>query len=225
MSSNKKHQLIAVIVGLLPIWACSIVPDRNVKPVASFEVKLPDPKGRKPGQWDVTFDASASFDPQGSNTPTSSSDHPPSSYIWDFGDAGSPQTELDPEVSKTYFVESGTFVVTLQVSDVDGDLSEPFSRQIELRPNRPPVARFSIKVDRIGSIFIATFDAGDSFDPDESENPVLRYTWTYGDGSGQETFLNATTQHQYQTGTYVVKLIVSDGLDDSAPALGVAEVR
>lgn len=215
---------LEVVILLLSAAGCGIVPDRNVKPIASFTFKLPDPQTRRPGEWIVGFDASGSYDPDGPGGPSAATT-PPASYIWDFGDGGSPVTVLSPTTTKPFNVDSGTFVVSLTVVDDDGDRSEPFSQQVKLRPNRPPIARFSATVESSGPARVAKFDASQSSDPDSTESqPFLTYKWNFGDKQTLNT-LSSVVQHPYAPGDYTVSLVVFDGIDDSTAAIQGLQVR
>jgi chitinase len=151
---------------------------------------------------------------------------PLAAYVWNFGDGGSPVTLLSPTTQKTFNVDSGNFVVSLTVIDNDGDESDPFSLQVQLRPNRPPIARFTASVETSGSARIATFDASQSSDPDSSESqPFLTYKWDFGKGDPITTTLSSIIQERYGPGDYVVTLVVFDGLDDSTAAFQGLQVR
>lgn len=134
-------------------------------------------------------------------------------------------TLLSATTSKTFNVDSGNFVVSLTVVDNDGDESEPFSQQIQLRPNRPPIARFTVTVEVSGATRVAKFDASQSSDPDSTESePFLTYKWNFGDGTTLTT-LSSVVQQTYSPGDYTVTLIVFDGLDDSTAAIQGVQVR
>jgi PKD repeat protein len=66
----------------------------------------------------VTFDASASHDPDGSIR----------EYLWDFGDGSSASTSV-PSTDHT-FTQPGQYPVTLVVKDNDGDISTPHTRSL-----------------------------------------------------------------------------------------------
>lgn len=72
-----------------------------------------------------------------------------------------------------------------------------------LDENQAPVADFSFTTDEL----TASFDAGDSYDPDTDGN-IESYAWEFGDGS---TGSGETTSHTYNAdGTYDVTLTVTD---------------
>jgi parallel beta-helix repeat protein len=83
----------------------------NQSPLASFSFTPVSPQAGD----EVTFDASASHDPDGSIT----------SYRWDFGDG----VEGAGEIVKHVFAQEGTYTVTLTVTDNSG-LSKSLSKEV-----------------------------------------------------------------------------------------------
>ncbi len=152
----------------------------NQNPTAAFTAT--------PSGATVAFDGSGSSDPDGSIA----------SYAWNFGD-GSSGTGATP--SKTY-AASGTYNVTLTVTDNRGGtatLTKPVGVTV---PNQKPTARYTFTTNQL----TASFDATTSSDP---EGPVASYAWDFGDGG---TSTSATPNHPYaQSGTYQVALTVTDG--------------
>jgi len=165
----------------------------NNSPVADFsiskEVSIPGSP--------VTFDARASFDPDGDEL----------FYEWDFNDG----RESDyRELITRSFNGPGKYLVTLTV--IDSDVNNPCADTIlkELIIDTPPEADFKIYpfLDYSAGDQI-TFDAALSFDP-EGDN--LKYYWDFGD-SGQTfgpTTLNPVTHTYMESGIYIVNLTVSD---------------
>ncbi len=136
-------------------------------------------------------DASASYDPEAK----------PLNYSMNWGDGTSNQSTTG--LFSHMYATGGEFVITLQVSDGETQTTKTLN-WIATAPtssNRPPVACFDIAA---GSSLNA--NASCSTDPDS--NP-LTYAWEFGDGSSA-TGLSVT--HNYSTsGSYPVKLTVSDG--------------
>ena len=82
------------------------------RPVASFTYSPSEPSVGDP----VTFNATASYDPDGGNATFPSGIV---SYEWDFGDETPAVTETDPIVEHTY-TDAGEYPVTLTVTDDEG---------------------------------------------------------------------------------------------------------
>ncbi len=166
-------------------------------PVAYFTYSPPSPRVKEL----VTFDASASHDPDGGAI---------ASYTWDFGDGA---TGSGVDVTHAYAVD-GVYRVTLRVTDDEGD-SAIFSFNVTVSPLKPPVAYFTYSpaAPYVGKL--VTFDASASYDPD---GIVANYTWNFGDDTSSVTETTAVTTHTYtDVGTYLVTLIVTDddGLNDT----------
>jgi PKD repeat protein len=147
-----------------------------------------------------TFDGSTSSDPDGTIA----------SYAWTFGDGG---TATGSKPSHTY-AASGTYTVTLTVTDNQGAASAPASTPLSVTvppPNQAPTARISAPSCIAGA---CTFDGSTSSDPDGT---IASYAWTFGDGG---TATGAKPSHTYATsGTFTVTLVVTDNQGAaSAPA-------
>jgi len=150
-------------------------------PIADFSVSA---------DWlDVTVDATASRDPDGSVV----------AWAWDFGDT----TTGAGEITTHSYAMADTYTITLTVTDDDG-LTGSLSKDVtvEEEPNLPPVAAFTASADgnRLG-----TFDGSASYDPDGT---VQAWAWNFGDTT---TGTGKTTTHLYAAdGTYDVTLTVTD---------------
>lgn len=163
------------------VFLASVLP--NVAPVASFTSSC---EGTA-----CTFDASGSTDGDGSIT----------SYEWAFSDgegAGGAQPQKD-------FGTTGTYDVTLTVTD-DGGLTHVLTKQVSVvKPNVAPTATFTASCDFLS----CQLDATGSTDGDGT---LEAYAWDFGDG---ETGTGATTEHVFTgPGTYEIDLEVTD--DDGA---------
>lgn len=140
----------------------------------------------------VDFDASASSDPNGDTL----------SYAWDFGNG-----DTAVGVTTSYeFTQIGDQLVTLTVTDPDGNTNST-TVTIEVQDaNQSPIAQFTSDVDLGIAPLLVSFDASTSSDPD---NDVLTYTWDFGNG---DTATGITTDYEFVSpGVYEVKLTVSDG--------------
>lgn len=99
-------------------WSTNAYECVGQPPIASFTA---DPmQGVAP--LNVSFDASASVDPDGTIV----------SYIWDFGDGSPIQTTSNPTITHTY-TSSNVYTVTLIVVDNDGDQGQT-SLDIQVQP-------------------------------------------------------------------------------------------
>ncbi len=162
----------------------------NKLPMASFTVTPSEPMTNQP----VTFDASASVDPDGTIT----------AYTWEFGDQTTGQNKVVTHVYKT----AGTYPVKLTVTDDKGAQSSA-TKEItvgESPPNEPPFAKFDF------TPAVATVNEPVNFDAAESrdDGQIVKYEWDFGDGSSGE---GQQVSHTYKTaGTFIVKLTVTDDL-------------
>jgi len=119
-------------------------------------------------------------------------------YVWDFGDGTGAQ---GPLVEHTY-IRAGEYIVSLTVTDQDG-LSSSSRMQITAAEEQPPVAVIVAPTDALAGEPV-TFDGSGS----TSANPIVNYTWDFGDrsqGSGP------VVEHVYsKAGKYTAKLTVTD---------------
>ena len=138
----------------------------NRRPVAAFE---PSPAGPKPGQQ-VTFDASASGDPDGSIV----------DYKWDLDGNGSFETDTGttPTVTHTYS-EEGTVNVGLRVTDNQTG-TDVVTRGLNVLSNQPPTASFNATPNPVLVNSVVTLGASASSDSDGS---ITHFEWDL-DGNG-----------------------------------------
>ncbi len=174
----------------------------NLRPTANF---TPQPANVKPGE-EVTFDASGSFDPDGSLV----------HYQFDFGDGGQGGSE-NPFIRHTYAV-AGSYEVFLTVTD-DNNALAFFSESVSVSENQPPRASFNFAPEQgvVGSPIL--FNASDSISPDGT---IVNYSWSFGDGSqgvGREV------AHAYETaGNYEVRLAVFDSHNASDQSVQIVQI-
>jgi len=141
----------------------------------------------------VTFNASASYDPDGSIV----------SYTWDFGDGTPLVTENDPITYHTY-TSYGDYTVKLTVTDNDGLTGQT---ETTIHVSQHPVASFTFTPPDPLVHEIVTFNASAST-PDGGT--IVSYTWDFGDGNITTTS-NPIITHAYETyGTFTVTLNVTD---------------
>ncbi|HET8627389.1 MAG TPA: PKD domain-containing protein [Thermomicrobiales bacterium] len=124
------------------------------------------------------------------------------SQIWDFGD-GATSAEASP--AHTY-AATGTYQVTLTVTDAEGQTSTATLAQ---RVLAPPTASINVDPARLNEGQSIPFTATAS-DPDGGK--IIRQIWTWGDNSApQSVGGGAGVSHAYaDNGTYTVVLQVVD---------------
>jgi PKD repeat protein/subtilisin family serine protease len=181
--------------------AITVQPLANQPPVARFTYSPANPLVN---QW-VTFDATSSYDPDGSIV----------SYSWDFGDGA---TATGSRVTKRYSA-AGTYTVTLTVTDNRGATNSASQMLTVTSPNQPPVASFTFSPANPNPGDTVTFDASASSDPDGS---IVSYSWNFGDGN---TGSGVTASHVYSAaGTYTVTLTVTDNQGATSTAQKTIQV-
>jgi len=178
--------------------------DSGRPPVASFTA-APNPAivGAT-----VTFDASASVDPDGQIT----------SYDWNFGDL----TLGSGQVAPHSYTSAGTYNVSLTVTDNESFTSTAY-RDIVVQPGPPgaPVARFVASPSPVDPDLPVTFNASMSYD---SDGYIASYAWDFGDLSPAGSAV--TTTHTYLShGVYTAILNVTDNQGLSSAATHQVVVR
>src|SRR5256712_1071956 len=152
----------------------------------------------------VTFDASASFDPDGMIV----------SYTWEFGDS----TGGSGKIATHSYSNSGAFTVNLAVVD-NQTLSSSALHQVTV--NARPHAAFQFAPTTVYVGVTVAFDGSTSTDPDGS---VASYAWDFGDGS---TGTGVHASHVFTAkGTFPVQLAVvdNDGLsNETTRTLGIPD--
>lgn len=130
-------------------------------------------------------------------------------WEWDFGD-GSTNTRQNPS---HLYSRAGTYTVELTVTDDDGATdSVSKSITVEEPPNERPEADFSFSPTNPTTDDTVQFTDRSS-DPD---GRISRWQWDFGDGN---TSTSQNPTHRYtRTGTFTVRLTVTDdeGATDSA---------
>ena len=139
---------------------------------------------------DIIFDGTNSYDPDGFIV----------GYLWDFGDGGTGSGSMVTH----QFQISGTYIVTLQVVDNDGDIGV-VTHQITIN-NNAPIAVIVVDQQYIQPGDTVTFDGTGSYDPNGDS---LTYEWKLGDGTVIGT--DAIITYTFTTsGNFMVILTVTD---------------
>lgn len=147
---------------------------------------------------DAVADGSTSTDPDGSVV----------DWSWNWGDGSA--ADSGP-VATHRFLATGTYQVTLTVTDDRGGRTAVTQPVSVVAPNQAPVAAFTRSVN----LRTVTMDGSSSTDSDGS---VAGYTWNWGDGSADST--GVTAAHTYAAdGTYPVTLVVTDETGASSPVV------
>lgn len=162
----------------------------NIPPSASFTAI----QNQAVGDYVMTFDGSASIDPDGAIQ----------SYLWDFGDG---TTKIGASVAHD-FGAAGEYSVTLTVTDNNGSFATSSSSiklaEPRVAANAPPAASFTAMPAQDGP-FVMEFDASPSLD---SDGNIVRYVWEFGDGTVAQ---GRSVRHSYgRSGNFTVKLSVTD---------------
>ena len=144
----------------------------------------------------LVFSGFNSSDPDGDNL----------TYAWDFDANGT--IDASGLTASWPNVPAGTHGVSLTVSDGQAFASTNRTISVALPPNVLPVADFVIAPNPANVGQSVTFDAATSKDPDLGG--IVRYDWTFGDGS-KATTTTPSAHHAYASaGSYTVTLKVTD---------------
>jgi hypothetical protein len=170
--------------------------ESNRPPVASFTAS---PNPALTGQT-VTFNGSASSDPDGNGTIAS--------YKWDLDGNGSFETDtgMTPTVTRSY-ATAAVVTVRLRVTDTSGATNDT-TRTLTVS-NRPPTASFTFTPDQPLAGQVVTFDGSASSDPDGG---IATYEWDLdGDSTFETTSIAPTVTMSYPSAaTITVALRVTD---------------
>jgi PKD repeat protein len=111
----------------------------------------------------------------------------------------------------------GTYTATLVVRDSRGSNSPADSVQIVVNPNRKPSALLQATPTSGTLPLTVSFNGGQSADPDGDS--IVRYTFTFGDGSPPIAQAGPAISRVYSApGTYTATLVVRDSQgNDSSP--------
>lgn len=127
-------------------------------------------------------------------------------YNWVYGDGGSATTATPPPVSYSY-LNSGTYTVSLTVTDINGCQSS-VTKPNFIRINGP-TAGFSATNASGCTGLVTTFN---NLSGTDGVNAITNWQWNFGDGMIQN-FSAPPFQHTYNNpGVYSVQLIVTDAL-------------
>lgn len=183
--------VILAIVAFLAVSEGRAAPPEGA-PTADFTFSPSNPSAGE----QVTFDASASSDPDGTIA----------SYTWSLGDG----TTATGQVVDHAYSSEGNFDVQLTVVDNEGR-TDRLTKTIAVGPeaNQPPVADFSFSPTSPSIGEVVEFDGTLSSDPDGS---IQTWEWDFGDGTAAT---GPTPLKDYDSaGDFTVTLTVTD--DDGA---------
>ena len=121
-------------------------------------------------------------------------------YAWNFGD-GSTQALSAVSAASHAFAASGTYQVTLTVTDSDGATSSTSNSVTVQAGNVAPTASFTSSA---AGLTLSVDGAGSS----DADGAITQHAWDFGD---ENTGTGTTTSHTYAAaGSYQVSLTVTD---------------
>lgn len=181
-----------------PLMSMFPSPSESIPPVAEFTWSPLDPVANET----ITLDASIS-----KNGWNGTNSVPISTYSWDFGD----NSASNGQVVTHAYATSGNFTVRLNVTDVQG-LWNTTEKQMQVGQPRAPLALFVINPETTHVNEVVEFNASGSVSGwnGTHENPIVSYTWDFGDGNGTSS-VEPTINHSYaEAGVFNATLTVSD---------------
>ncbi|MCD6383593.1 MAG: PKD domain-containing protein [Thermoplasmata archaeon] len=150
----------------------------------------------------ITFDATASYDPDGKAYLKGRDPLSDITIYWNFGDG----TPIKQGAKITHMYEdNGVYNVTVTAIDADKD-SVNTTLQITILNRAPVAVAKDVPPTILGDVVV--FNAKASYDPDGN---VVGYFWDYGDGERSDWVDTPLSTHQYsKPGKYRAKLLVKD---------------
>ena len=192
------------VISLLAVLDANAVTNAtNLSPIAIFVPENNAYFGATP--FTVSFDASASFDPDGNIV----------SYDWNF-EPGSFESGSEKASVTHTFNHPGLYDVNLTVTDNNGAKGF-YTTQIQVvkgKENWKPVAIISANPFYGQVPLTVDFNAFESFDSDGS---IVFYRWDFGDGQTKEGINAKSVSHTFNSeGDFNVVLEVEDDDGDKA---------
>jgi PKD repeat protein len=133
------------------------------------------------------------------------------SYAWNFGDGGTSNAQTPSHT----FPGTGTFTVSLTVTDNNGASNTATQVVSVVKPNSPPVATMTVNCTQLTCSYDGTASA-------DSDGVIASYNWNFGDGN---TATGATASHTYAAdGGYTVTLTVTDNQGATGTATQLVNV-
>ncbi|MDX1746272.1 MAG: PKD domain-containing protein, partial [Halobacteriales archaeon] len=138
-------------------------------------------------------------------------------YAWDVDGDG--RTDETGRIINHTYGSPGSVTVSLTVTDDDG-ATNVSTKRVSIDQLVPPSANLAISPDVPSVNDTVRFDAEGSTDPD---GPIVRYVWTFGDGTNLTTS-DPVADHAYtRGGTYTATVTVVD--EDDARDTARATIR
>ena len=176
------------------------------EPTAAFTTS---PVSPAPGAA-VSFDATGSSDPAGTIT----------DYSWNFGDGSGIEDDGSNATTSHTYPARGHYNVTLSVIN---DLGQTVTSSETVTVDDPPAAAFSPSVTATEPGSSVGFDGSAS-----AAGPggtIADYSWSFGDGTIDDTGTTATDSHAYTApGVYTATLTTTDDLGVTNTASDVITV-
>jgi PKD repeat protein len=195
MKMKSCRKALIAIVGILMILLILKPPVNptiaSTPPVAQFTYTPKTPLINET----VTFDASASYDPDGTKIIC---------YKWDFGDGTPAASTPQPTITHAYSA-LGNYTVTLTVYDEQG---ESGSTSAVVAVIWYPIAKFTFTPLKPLVNETVTFNATES---KAVAGSIVSYYWNFGDGATANVTTPIITHAYANVGTYTVKLTVLNG--------------
>ncbi len=124
-------------------------------------------------------------------------------YAWNWGDSSPVRSGPSPTGLHAY-ATTGTFTITLTVTDSIGTTGSVSHTVVVQVPQLPPVAIFNVT----RSLMSVSVDANATYD---INNNIANYTWDWGDGAKTGPLTVTYAAHSYSTaGYYTITLTVID---------------